>query len=389
MRVAVFSETFLPKVDGIVRVVCLLVDHLLENDHEVVIFAPNLAVDSEPVTEYKGCKVVTLEGIPLPWYPELRFTGPSLTVYRELQDFDPDVAHFFHPVTVGIPGLAMAKSLNIPSLVSFHLDYARLARHMNYGPINLGFMEGIADVLTRMVFNWGDYTLAPSKQIQREMLDLGIQNVGLWKRGVDAERFNPNFYSDEMRYTLSGGAVDAPTFLYVGRLSHEKHIHDLRPMMDAHPDIRLALVGDGPYRPELEDLFAGTNTTFMGYMKGEELSQAYASADAFIFPSSLETFGLVVVEAMAAGLPVIASRVGGIPDVVEEGYNGYTFEIGDTQAIIEAVDILTADRERMAQMGKNGRMFAETQTWGHMMDEVIEHYQRLVSQAHALDQISA
>lgn len=389
MRVAVFTETFLPKMDGIVRVVCLLVDHLREQGIEVLIIGPNLAEGEEPVAEYNGCKVITLDGLPLPWYPELRFVGPSPRVYRELQEFEPDVAHFFHPVAVGIPGLAMCKALDIPCLVSFHLDFARLAKHMNYGPINLGFMEGIADYLTRIVFNWGDYTLAPSKLIQNEMLKLGIKDVGLWKRGVDAERFNPDFYDEEMRVELSDGDVDAPLLLFVGRLSHEKHIHDLRPLMDAMPHARLALVGDGPYRPELEDLFAGTNTKFMGYLKGEALSKAYASADMFVFPSSLETFGLVVVEAMAAGLPVVASRVGGIPDVVEEGYNGYTFDIGDTGAIIEGVQRIAVTKERMAQMGRNGRMFAETQTWGHMMDEVIDHYQRLIYQQNTLSARSA
>lgn len=381
MKVAVFTETFLPKMDGIVRVVCLLIDHLRENDIEVLIIGPNLADNGERVTEYNGCKVIPLDGLPLPWYPELRFTGPSPTVYRELQAFQPDIAHFFHPVTVGIPGLAMAKSMNIPTLVSFHLDFARLARHMNYGPINLGFMESIADYLTRVVFNWGDYTLAPSKKIQDDMLKLGIKDVGLWKRGVDAERFNPKFYNDEMRYQLSDGDVDAPILLYVGRLSHEKHIHDLRPLMDAVPNARLALVGDGPYRKDLEHIFAGTKTKFMGYLTGDTLSQAYASSDIFVFPSSLETFGLVVVEAMSAGLPVVASRVGGIPDVVEEGYNGYTFNVGDTQAIIEGVQSISVTKERMKQMGINGRTFAETQTWGHMMDEVIEHYQRLIEQS--------
>lgn len=380
MKVAVFTETFLPKMDGIVRVICLLVDHLLENDIEVLIVAPNLAQNEDPVTEYKGCKVITLEGFPLPWYPEARFTGPSLRVYRELQAFEPDVAHIFHPVTVGLPGLAMVKALNIPTLISFHLDFARLSHHMNYGPINLGFMEGIADFMTRVVFNWGDYALAPSNRIRDDMLQLGIKEVGLWKRGVDAERFHPDFYDDETRDMLSDGDVDAPLLLYVGRLSREKHIQDLRPLMDAMPEVRLALVGDGPYREELEEIFAGTKTIFTGYIKGEALSKAYASADIFVFPSSMETFGLVVVEAMAAGLPVVASRVGGIPDVVEEGYNGYTFDVSDTGAIIEGVQNISVTKENMAQMGKNGRSFAETQTWGHMMDEVIEHYQRLVYQ---------
>ncbi|MEM9954743.1 MAG: glycosyltransferase family 1 protein [Chloroflexota bacterium] len=381
MKIAIFTETFLPKMDGIVRVICLLVDHLCENGHEVLIVSPNLSEDStRRVDEYNGCKVIALEGIPLPWYPEVKFTGPSLRVYRELQAFDPDVAHFFHPVTVGLPGLAMAKRLDIPTLISFHLDFARLARHMNYGPINLGFMENIADTMTRMVFNWGDYTLAPSKQVQSDMLNLGIKDVGLWKRGVDIDRFHPNFYDAEMRDVLTDGNPDDTLLLYVGRLSKEKHIHDLLPLMQALPDVRLALVGDGPYSDELREMFAGTKTVFTGHISGETLSKAYASGNIFVFPSSLETFGLVVVEAMAAGLPVVASRVGGIPDVVKESYNGYTFDVGDTQAIIEGVKRISTSRETMQQMGRNGRHFAETQTWGHMMDEVIEHYQRIIDE---------
>jgi glycosyltransferase involved in cell wall biosynthesis len=379
MRVAVFTETFLPKMDGIVRVVTLLLDHLHSKGIETIIIAPNLGGDN-PVTEYNGSKVVTVEGIPVPWYPELRIAGPSLNVYRELQAFQPDVAHFFHPVTVGLPGFAIAKTMKTPILASFHLDYARMAQHFNYGPINLGFLSPMTDVLTKLVFNWADYSLAPSKQIQRDMMELGIENVGLWKRGVDAVKFNPNFYSDAMRYRMTNGNVDDTLMLYVGRLSYEKKVHDLRAILDEVPNARLALVGDGPYRAELEDIFAGTNTQFMGYLKGEDLSQAYASADIFTFPSSLETFGLVVVEAMAAGLPIVASRVGGIPDVVEEGHNGYTFNIGDTKALVEGVQSIAMTRNRIQEMGQNARAFAETQTWDHMMDEVIEHYDRLIYQ---------
>jgi glycosyltransferase involved in cell wall biosynthesis len=161
-------------------------------------------------------------------------------------------------------------------------------------------------------------------------------------------------------------------------LSSEKKIDQLKSVLDAVPNTRLALVGDGPARDDLKQYFAGTNTTFMGYLKGEALSQAYASADIFVFPSALETFGLVVVEAMAAGLPVVASRVGGVRDVVEEGRTGYTFDVGDTPALIEGIRQIASSRERIAQMGLAARAFAETQTWPAMMDEVIDLYARLI-----------
>jgi glycosyltransferase involved in cell wall biosynthesis len=376
MRVVLFTETFLPAMDGIVRVMCLLLDHLHSHGIETLVIAPQLG--DKPVTEYNGSKVVTVAGPPIPWYPERRMTPPSPTVYRALNEFQPDVAHFLHPVTIGLPGLVMVKQMGIPTLISFHLDFARLAGHFKYGFINLGFLMPGVKVLTRWVFNWADYTLAPSKAIQQEMWRLGIKDVGLWKRGVDAETFNPRYRSDEMRQRLTNGNPDDVLLLYVGRLSQEKYLQDIRPVLDSVPNVRLAFVGDGPYRKDLELIFAGTNTVFTGYLRGEALAQAYASADIFVFPSSLETFGLVVVEAMAAGLPVVSSRVGGIPDVIEEGVTGYTFEIGDKAGLVEGVRRIAANRENIQQMGANARAYAELQTWGHMMDEVIVHYERII-----------
>jgi glycosyltransferase involved in cell wall biosynthesis len=118
----------------------------------------------------------------------------------------------------------------------------------------------------------------------------------------------------------------------------------------------------------------------VGYLKGEALSQAYASADIFVFPSAIETFGLVVVEAMAAGLPVVASRVGGVRDVVQDGVNGFSFESGDIAGLVAGVRALASDRARMKAMGWAARTFAETQTWDAMMDEVIEVYTQLIAQ---------
>lgn len=370
MRVAVFTETFLPKVDGIVSVVCLLLDHLATRGIETVVVAPRLG----DIQHYNQSKVITVPGVTFPLYPELKLGPPTLYTYRDLQNFKPHIAHFIHPVMIGIPGMMMAKYMGIPTLASFHLDIGRLAQHYH-----LGFLRSFTNFATKVVFNWADYSLAPSRLIMEEMQSIGIKNVGLWKRGVDAERFNPRYRDDAMRARLSDGHPEDVLLLYVGRLSEEKQVHQLRHVLEALPHTRLALVGDGPARASLEAHFAHTKTTFMGYLRGEELSKAYASADIFAFPSAMETFGLVVVEAMAAGLPVVSSRVGGVQDVVEEGRTGYTFAVGDTDALIEGVRQIAASRDRIAQMGRAARQFAETQTWPAMMDEVIAHYERLIA----------
>jgi len=370
MRVAFFTETFLPKIDGIVTVVCLLLDHLEKRGIETVIVAPKMGVE-----RYNSTPIIGVRGVTMPLYPELKFGPPTLSTYNQLKAFQPDVAHFIHPVLIGIPGILMSRRLGIPTLASFHLDVARLVRYFH-----LGMIEPFTDFATRVVFNAADYSLAPSQLIQQYMTGIGVKRVGLWKRGVDPERFDPRFRNAEMRAALSDGHPEDTILIYVGRLSSEKQIDHLKPVLDAVPGTRLAIVGNGPARESLEAQFAGTNTRFMGYLTGEALSQAYASADIFVFPSALETFGLVVVEAMAAGLPVVASRVGGVAEVVEEGRTGYTFESGDTAGLIAGVRQIATSRERIAAMGHAARAFAETQTWHAMMDEVVDLYERLIEE---------
>lgn len=370
MRVALFTETFLPKIDGIVTICCLLLDHLSKRGIETAIVAPGRGIE-----RYNETRVIGVPNIAFPLYPEIRVGPPTPNTYNQLKAFQPDIAHFIHPILIGIPGMLMSKRLGIPTIASFHLDVARIAHHYN-----LGFVEPGIDFMTRMVFNSADAALAPSRLIQQDMRRIGIENVGLWKRGVDAEKFNPRYRNTEMRDRLTQGHPEDTLLLYVGRVSAEKQVDQIKAVLEQVPHTRLAIVGNGPARAQFEKHFEGTNAYFAGYLQGETLSEAYASADIFVFPSALETFGLVVVEAMAAGLPVVASRVGGVRDVVQEGITGYTFEVNDIQAMVEGVRQIATSKARIEQMGQAARAFAETQSWDAMMDEVIDLYADLIAQ---------
>ncbi|MBZ0299779.1 MAG: glycosyltransferase family 1 protein [Anaerolineae bacterium] len=377
MRVALFTDTFLPKVDGITTVICLLLDHLAERGVETLVFSPNTG----PIERYNQTPVITAPSLPFPFYPDLKMALPTPRTFRELRAFNPDVIHFIHPSVFGLAAYAFLRQrTDWPALVSYHIDYGRIAQHYYVGPFNARFIEPTINFLTRWIMNQADYNLAPSRFIQQRVRDIGVTaEVGLWRRGVDTEKFNPRFASPDMRTALSGGHPNDLLLLYVGRISPEKRLYDLKAVLEQVPGTRLALVGDGPLRPELEKTFAGQPVQWMGYLQGEALSQAYASADVFVFPSALESFGLVVVEAMAAGLPVVASRVGGVMDVIAEGETGYTFAPGDVAGLVSGIRQIAQDQTRMASMRRTARAFAETQTWPAMMDEVIAHYARLAA----------
>ena len=374
MRVLIVTETFLPKVDGIVKVACLLLDHLAARGIDAMVVAPRYGNQRR----YKSASIHSLPSLPAPMYPEARLGLPTPRLFRELAAFQPDIAHLFHPVMAGIPTMAMLKWLGVPTVASFHLDYARLAGQFSLGGLRLGWTGPFIDQLTRRVFNAADARLAPSRLALAQMQALGVRDVGLWRRGVDARAFHPRFRSRDMRIEMSGGHPDETLLLYVGRLSDEKQLEHIRPALQL-PNMRLALVGDGPARARLQRDFAGLPVVFMGYLRGERLAAAYASADIFVFPSRLETFGLVVVEAMAAGLPVVAARVGGVTEVVQEGVTGYTFESGDMDGLVAGVRAIAADGDQMRWMGMRAREYAEGQSWDAIMDEVIDLYAAVIA----------
>jgi glycosyltransferase involved in cell wall biosynthesis len=374
MRIALFTETFLPKIDGIVTRLSHTVDHLQRMGHQVLVFSPDGGI-----REYKGAKIHGVRGFPMPLYPELKLAIPRPSVRRALERFKPDLIHVVNPAVLGVGGIYYAKSLDIPLIASYHTHIPKYLDHYGFG-----MFEPLIWELLKLAHNQATLNLVTSTAMQTELTEHGIERVDVWQRGVDTELFQPHLASLEMRSHLSQGHPEAPLLLYVGRLSAEKEIDRIKPILASIPGARLALVGDGPYRQELVDQFADTPTHFVGYLRGEALATAFASADAFIFPSRTETLGLVLLEAMAAGCPVIAANAGGIPDIVTDGINGYLFDPNDEQGAIAATQKLFAHQATRETLRSNARKEAERWGWASATQQLVRFY-RQVLQADAID----
>jgi glycosyltransferase involved in cell wall biosynthesis len=369
VKIAFFTETFLPKVDGIVTRLTKTIEFLTKNGDEVIVFCPEGCPAS-----YKGATIVGVAAMPLPLYPELKLGLPGPAVSDKLEEFKPDLVHVVNPAVLGLGGIWLAKTNNIPLIASYHTHLPKYLEH--YG---MGMLEPLLWELLKAAHNQALLNLCTSTAMVNELEDKGIQRTALWQRGVDTENFRPELRSEKMREKLFGKYQNTDSLLiYVGRLSAEKQIERIKPVLDNIPGACLALVGDGPYRGQLEKIFENTKTNFIGYLSGEELASAYASGDIFLFPSSTETLGLVLLEAMAAGCPVIGANKGGIPDIINNGINGCLYNPDEKdngeRSLIEATKKILADKNKKEAMRKEARKEAEQWDWNQATLQLQKYY---------------
>lgn len=368
MRIAVFTETFLPKVDGIVVKVCRLLEHLEKRGHSALVFGPGGSPKS-----YAGAKVISFRSLHMPFYPEMNISPPWAVVEDKFREFKPDLVHLVNPVSLGLAGLRAAKLFQVPVIASYHTDVPGFAEYWK-----LGFLSNSIYRYARWIHNRVDLNVCPSEFTRKQLYDHNFERVEIWRGGVDIQLYNPEKRSAEMRNFLSDKQPERPLLLYVGRVSPEKSIERIHPILKQFPEVRLAIIGDGPSRSELEKKFADTDTIFTGYMKGEKLAEAYASGDIFTFTGDKETFGNVVVEAMASGLPVLAPNSGGVTDLVIDQYNGRQYDPYQPASIIEAAREMIKDPDLSKVYGRRGRELAEGRTWEITLDELLANYQKVL-----------
>lgn len=367
MRIAIVTETFVPATDGICTRLANFVVILKEMGHEVIVISPDLGIN-----EYKGVPVYGLETVTFPLYGSRPWGLPSRKVKSILKKFKPDVVHAVNPISLASSGVHYANKLNIPLMTSYHTHLPNYLDHYN--------MSILKPVLWEYIRYWhtkADFNITVSESLMDELNEQHIPTHDVLPRGIDIEGRHPDYFNQSLYNDLTFNNQDNKLLVYVGRLAAEKDLDHLRVIFEHRDDICLAIVGDGPDRERLETVFAGTKTTFLGFKHGEELSEAFATGDAFIFPSTSETFGLAISEAMASGIPVIAARSEPTVEQIIHKETGIIYESGNEASLMEAIHSID-NPLLMKKLSLKGRAEASNYTWDNATMHLLELYNHTI-----------
>ena len=363
MRIGFFTDTYTPQTNGVVTSIRLFKQALEARGHEVRVFAPAPAVaDDEPST-------VRFRSMPLIFQPEMRLASPvSFEAMRSIELADLDIVHAHDPFSIGLFGLRVARRRRIPYVHTYHTLYPEYVHYV----WDTTLSTKLAERLSREYCDLCDAIVAPSTKIERYLRRWGTTSpIDVIATGIDTKRFEtaPQAEVAALRMRFGFGAQQ-PVLLSVGRLGREKSVDTLLRALSCsrHSDTALLVVGDGPDRRELQhtarELRLGERVRFAGYLEGSDLVAAYHLADAFVFASTTETQGLVIGEALAAGLPVIAVQDPAVADFVVDGETGFMVP-AHHEPMARAIDTTLDNDELRAAMGA-----ASAERAGHFSIEV-------------------
>ncbi|WP_165226348.1 glycosyltransferase family 4 protein [Aquisphaera insulae] len=382
MRVTLVTETYFPQVNGVSRTLGELVRYLVECGDQVQLVRPDYGREEISAAEIGGdpgsLEVHRVRSIRLPFYRELYLPLPPFGgLCRAIDGFRPDLLHVATEATLGLTALRHARRRGLPVVSSFHTNFDQYSRHYR-----VGWSKGIVWRYLRWFHNATSETYVPSRTTISELESRGFERLVLWPRGVDGTLFRPDRPGRDAVRSALGFAPDDLVLSYVSRIAAEKNVDYLADALELIasrvPSLKILLVGDGPARVELERRL-GSIARFAGYRTGEDLADHYAAGDLFAFTSLTETFGNVVLEAMASGMPVVALRAGGVGDTIRDGETGLLVDPAETPAqFADAVLSLVRDPERRADMAQAARAFALSQSWGAIMGGLRDRYEALV-----------
>jgi glycosyltransferase involved in cell wall biosynthesis len=370
MRIALLTDTYAPQVNGVTTVVQRIVAVLERSGHDAAVVAPRYP--RTPVTP--PTRQIRLRSLPFPPYPAIRLSvAAGRRTARFLDEFGPEAVHVATEGPIGLAGRTYALKRGLPLLTSFHTDFPKYTRHYGFA------------ALEPVVWRWllwfhgpSVATHTPGEAVRDALWHNGIRQAVVWGRGVDTAHFRPARRDPTWR-RRNGVPDDTVIVLHVGRLAAEKNLPVLIDAWErAHAAVgrraTFVIAGEGPMEPALAARLPWARR--LGFLGRHALADLYASADLCVLPSHTETCGLVALEAMASGIPVVAADAGGFRESVQDGVTGRLVGAADPAGFAAAiVDLVDAPAHRR-EMGAAGRRFAESRDILHEDTILLEHYRQ-------------
>jgi len=355
------TETYPPEVNGVARTVGLMAEGLRARGHAVQLVRPRQARADAP-----GPDELLVQGIPIPRYTQLKIGAPAKgTLLRSWLKRRPDVVHIATEGPLGWSALGAARQLGIPVATDFHTNFHAYSRHYGFAWLARPVMAYL-----RSFHNRAGCTLVPTRELAAELEAQGFRGLGVVGRGVNPAVFHPSRRSEDLRRSW-GAEPDTPVALCVSRFAPEKNfplvIRAFEAMRAIDPRTRLVLVGDGPLAEALRSKNVGY--VIAGRKVNGELSRHYASADVFLFASTTETFGNVIVEAMASGLGVIGYDYAAAREHLENGRSALLAPFGDEAAFVAQAERMAREPALAGALGREARAAAEHLTWERIVHD--------------------
>ena len=374
-HITIVSETFPPEINGVANTLRHLCQGLMQHGHRVTVIRPRQRHEDQGSVASAGNRLFTSEhvvtGIPLPGYADLRFGLARSAMIRKLWKRErPDAIYVATQGPLGVAAVSAARKLRLPVCSGFHTNFHRYSRY--YG---VGMLEKALCAYGRWFHNRTDKTLVPTLTMAQTTAAMGITNADLWSRGVDCSRFSPH-KRDQVLRAGWGLQPGDPAILYVGRLAPEKNLRMavacFERIRGLHPQARFVLVGDGPQYKQLVDKHP--DYIFCGTRRGEDLARHYASGDIFLFPSKTDTFGNVVLEAMASGLAVVAFDDAAASEHIRHEDNGMKAHLSCDEAFVDSALRLADQPTLQHRVRTQARLDALELNWNSQ----IEQFEQLV-----------
>ncbi|MDQ2086748.1 glycosyltransferase family 1 protein [Herbivorax sp. ANBcel31] len=370
MKIALFTDTYTPQINGVAKTLEKYTQYMKKQKLNYRVFAPGNDDNNydDNIKRFLGIKFLL--------YPQLKVPLPNyFSIVKELNNFKPDIIHVATPFSIGLCGLKYSKSYNVPLVSSFHTNFHQ---YVNY--FNMNFLYNIVWNYLLWFHNNCLINFCPSNSTMNLLKEKGFSNLKIWDRGIDKGIYNPKFRNNNYRNKL--GVNDKTVFLYVGRLSPEKDIDIListikRLNINYMDKIHFLIVGDGPFYKSLKKN-EFPNVTLTGFKKGKELSTIYASSDIFLFPSSSETFGNVILEAMASGLPVIACKNAGVIDKNLIKSSLITCKPRNGNDFFNASELLLNHKEYRDFLISKGLNYISSKSWDNVFSSLIDNYSTIL-----------